>query len=108
MAERSDLNLLNKLSDDDYFKEFVSQTVSKSLVLAIDEYVTNRPLTYTQKQQIANYRDEGVLNDIILGNFNKVSIMKLIEVFSVFNLGISISVIDKAQLAQETNPLTKH
>ena len=108
MAKRTNVELFDKLSDETFFKEFVAQCVSKSIVLAIDKAITAKPLSYTQKQQIVNYRDSGILNEIMLGRFEKVSIAKLIEIFSAFNLGLSLSVLNQDELSQLDNATTRH
>jgi hypothetical protein len=102
------LSNLDKLSDDDFFKEFVTQSLARQIVITIDSAITKNKLTYTQKQAIANLRDIGILNDIILGNFEKITITKLIDIFSIFGLGLSIKAITKQELASQTNPTTRH
>lgn len=93
-------NLLDSLSDDDFFKSFAAQALSNAIIVEIDRVITDKTLTYTQKQQLANLRDSGILNEIMLGNFSRVSISKLIEIFSIFNLGIGFYTVPKEILAQ--------
>ena len=101
-------DLLNKLSDDDFFKKFVTEIISHDLTVILDGIVTDRHLSYTQKQQLANYRDDGTLNKMMLGDFDSLPIGKIIEVFSIFGVGIRLQPVTKKQLSYDKEKVTRH
>jgi hypothetical protein len=93
---------------EEEFKLRVTYRLSKQLINHIDKLVIGKSLRFTQKQALLNMRDSGLMNALILGNFKCVSLEMLIDLFSVFELGLSIDIVDKDSYDTHTNPLTVH
>jgi hypothetical protein len=94
------------LNNDEEFIKYTSLTLANQLTLLIDRLITSKRLTFTQKQVIERYRDNGVFNNIILGNFHYVSLLDLITIVSEFKLGLSVSTLDISNLISSGNDIT--
>ena len=92
---------LSNLSDEEYFKTFVATVISKDFVLLLDSLITTTRLTYTKKQELAKFRDNGTMDAIILGNFNKVLLSEVIEILAIFNLGLRFIPVQKEDYCEE-------
>ena len=96
------------LEDDDVFKQLSVTNLSNELTLIIDHAITSKKLTFTQKKVIENFRDKGLIDAIIIGNFKSVTIDDVIELLSVFKIGISVRELSKRDLEYQSKHLTKH
>jgi hypothetical protein len=97
------------ITDEATFKKHIVVALANQLTLHIDRLITHSKLSFTQKQAIENMRESGVMNAIILGDFSKLSVDKLIELFMIFDLGISIHLLSKESYAIECiDTLRKH
>jgi len=93
---------------EEEFKRQVTYRLSSQLIQHIDKLVIGKTLRFTQKQALLNMRESGLMNALILGNFKYVSLDMIIDLFSVFELGLSIDIVDKGSYDTHTNPLTVH
>jgi len=108
--EQIDKDFLNKLSNDDYYKEFIVQVLSNDLTIEIDNLTTHKRFSFTQKQSLAKFRDNGTIDLIMLGHFTKVSVADLIDIYAIFGFGIQLNKISKQDYCDrysQCNPLTK-
>lgn len=94
------------LNNDEEFIKYTSLTLANQLTVLIDSLITSKRLTFTQKQVIERYRDNSVFNNIILGNFQYVSLLDLITIVSEFKLGLSIETLDMSNLLNTSNDIT--
>ena len=77
---------------EEEFKKHATIQLSNELTVLLDYIVTKKNMTYTQKLTIANLRDKGVFNAIMLGDFKKVTLADIVSVFAEFKLAPTISV----------------
>jgi len=92
---------LQNLSDEEYFKTFVTTVISKDFVLLLDSLITTTRLTYTKKQALARFRDDGTMDSIILGKFDKVLLSEVIEILAIFNLGLRFIPVNKEDYCEQ-------
>lgn len=95
------------MSEDDFKRQVVSK-LSSQLIYHIDKLVISKALRFTQKQAIINMRESGLMNAIILGEFKDVSLDMIIDLFCIFEVGLSFDVMDKETYNTYTNVLTVH
>lgn len=108
--EQIDKDFLKKFSNEDYYKEFITHVFSNDVTIAIDNLTTHKSFSFTQKQALAKFRDNGTIDLIMLGHFSKVSVADLIDIYTIFGFGIQLSKVTKQDYCDrysQCNPLTK-
>lgn len=110
--QQTNKEFLKKLSNDDYYKEFITQVLSNDLTIDIDTMVTHKSFTFTQKQALEKFRDNGVIDLIMMGHFSKVSVADLIDIYAIFGYGFQLMALVKQdycdKYSESNNSLTKH
>lgn len=80
---------------EETFKNLVVANLSQQLIKHIDKLVISKQLRYTQKLIISNMKESGLIDAIMLGNFKKITLDELIDLFAMFDVGISIQPLNK-------------
>ncbi len=80
---------------EETFKNLVVANLSQQLIKHIDKLVISKQLRYTQKLVISNMKESGLIDAIMLGNFKKITLDELIDLFAMFDVGISIQPLNK-------------
>lgn len=96
------------LTDDDVFKRLAVANLSNELTHIIDHAITSKKLTFTQKKVVENFRDRGLIDAIIVGDFKAVTIDDVIELLCVFKIGLSVREVTKSELSHISKIITKH
>lgn len=108
--QKANKDFLKKLSNEDYYEEFITQVLSNDLTVDIDAMTTHKSFSFTQKQALEKFRDNGVIDCIMLGCFNKVSVDDLINIYGIFGYGFMLYALNKEDYCDrfsQTNPLTR-
>ena len=79
------MNVYDAMSEEEFKKHSVTQ-LSNELTVLLDYIVTKKNMTYTQKLAISNFRDRGVFNAIMLGDFKHVTLDDIVSIFAEFKL----------------------
>jgi hypothetical protein len=100
---------LTQLQNDDYYKKLITAVLANDITLDLDRLTTHKSFTFTQKQELEKFRDSGVIDMIITGQFDKVSVANLIDIYAIFSNGFTLMLLNKQDYCDnysESNPLS--